>query len=163
MWITRLHRGFCLYHIISAVFWGGSSASALATLVQIFPLSLDVKMCLLTTNIDAGGRLFLLGCFSSSSFFFLSFLKDSTRAESRPLLRPLFSLERLFVFLLTSESSSALAKALFWGSSGVLECDAKMLSRWFRWKSSSYFPRFDAGSARCQVSRRLVIPFESVW
>lgn len=64
-------------------------------------------MCLLTTNTDAGR------CLSLFPFSPPSFLKDSTRAESRPLLRPLFSLERLFVFLLTSESSSVLAKALF--------------------------------------------------
>lgn len=50
-----------------------------------------------------------------SARFFFSFFKASYRTENRPLLRPLLSLslERLFVFLLTSESSSALAKALF--------------------------------------------------
>lgn len=121
MWITRLHRGFCLYHIISAVFWGGSSASALATLLQIFLLSLDVKMCLLTTNIDAGGCLFLLPL-----FFFLLFEGFDQSREQAPSPSPFLSLERLFVFLLTSESSSALAKALFGAArvslSATLKC-----------------------------------------
>lgn len=64
----------------------------------------------------------------SFAFFFFFFLFegfDQSR-EQAPSPSPFLSLERLFVFLLTSESSSALAKALFGAArvslSATLKC-----------------------------------------